>query len=86
MSGPSPHSSSPATTHKERVREQVAGSAGGDLAGLTAWAAALTARRDALDIAIGGGHTALALDAHVDRVVAADLTRGMSATAAARSR
>ena len=76
------------------MREQFAGSAeayivspghaaGDDLAELTAWAAAITPRRDALDIATGGGHTALALAAHFDRVVAADLTPRMLTTAAA---
>ena len=54
-----------------------------DLAELTAWAAALAPRRDALDIATGGGHTALALAAHFERVVAADLTPRMLTTAAA---
>jgi len=93
MTDPSPHAASPAALHKERVREQFAGSAeayivspghaaGHDLAELTAWAAATTPRRAALDIATGGGHTALALATHFDRVIAADLTPRMLTTAA----
>jgi SAM-dependent methyltransferase len=93
MTDSSSRPDSRATAHKERVRAQFAGSAeayivspghaaGDDLAALTAWAAATAPRRDALDIATGGGHTALALSARFDRVVAADLTPRMIATAA----
>jgi len=83
------------SSHKERVRAQFGGSAeayvaspghaaGDDLAALAAWAALVTAPHHlALDIATGGGHTALALASIVGRVVASDLTPRMLTTAAA---
>ena len=91
MDGPFSHDS---FSHKERVRAQFGGSAeayvaspghaaGDDLAALVAWATTTAApQRAALDIATGGGHTALALAASFGRVVAADLTPRMLAKAA----
>jgi SAM-dependent methyltransferase len=75
------------TTNKARVREQFGASAaayvaspghaaGEDLAQLVAWAEG-GPDRVALDVATGGGHTALALAAHYGRVVATDLTEPM---------
>lgn len=73
--------------HKARVQSQFGGSAqayvaspghagGEDLERLIEWARKLAPAR-ALDIATGGGHTALALAGVVRRVVAADLTGAM---------
>lgn len=75
------------TTNKARVQEQFGASAaayvaspghaaGDDLAQLVAWAEG-GPDRVALDVATGGGHTALALAAHYGRVVATDLTEPM---------
>jgi ubiquinone/menaquinone biosynthesis C-methylase UbiE len=79
--------------HKERVQAQFAAAAeeyvvsathaaGDDLAHLVSWAEG-GADRVALDVATGGGHTALALAPHYGRVVASDLTDRMLATAEA---
>jgi ubiquinone/menaquinone biosynthesis C-methylase UbiE len=79
--------------HRRRVREQFGATAedyvasrthaaGDDLAQLVAWAEGGPAKR-ALDVATGGGHTALALAPHYGRVVASDLTPRMLATARA---
>jgi SAM-dependent methyltransferase len=54
--------------------------AGDDLDLLVAWGRACKPRR-ALDVATGGGHTALALAAFTERVVAFDLTSPMLAVA-----
>jgi len=73
--------------HKARVREQFGGSAdayiqsaghaaGEDLDTLLAWGRTRGASR-VLDIATGGGHTALAFAAFTPTVVAADLTEPM---------
>lgn len=59
--------------------------AGDDLAQLVAWVEG-DAARAALDVATGGGHTALALAPHYGRVVASDLTPRMLAAAAALAR
>src|SRR5262249_33969752 len=78
---------------KERVRETFSRSAeayvaspvhaaGDDLARLLALAAPRPTDR-ALDVSTGGGHTALALAAHVARVTASDLTPRMLAAARA---
>lgn len=87
-------SPSPSTMHKERVRAQFGGSAeayitspghaaGDDLAALASRAAEIAAPgQAALDIATGGGHTALALAPLFARVIASDLTPRMLATAA----
>lgn len=83
-----------ATEHKARVQAQFAGSAeayvasrghagGDDLDQLVAWAGAegrIFSR--ALDVATGGGHTALALAPHCERIIASDLTAGMLQAAA----
>jgi SAM-dependent methyltransferase len=80
------------TTHKARVQDQFGASAadyvasaghaeGDDLAQLVAWAEG-GPDRVALDVATGGGHTALALAARYGRVVASDLTERMLAAAA----
>lgn len=74
-------------THKERIQAQFGGSAehyvasaghaeGDDLAQLVAWAEG-GPDRIALDIATGGGHTALALAPAYGRVIASDLTARM---------
>jgi SAM-dependent methyltransferase len=79
------------TTHKARVQDQFGASAaayvasaghaaGEDLAQLVAWAEG-GEERIALDVATGGGHTALALAAHYGRVGASDLTAPMLAAA-----
>lgn len=73
--------------HRQRVREQFGATAegyvaspthaaGDDLAQLVAWAEGGPAKR-ALDVATGGGHTALALVPHYGRVIAGDLTPRM---------
>lgn len=73
--------------HKERVRAQFGGSAeeyvksaghaaGDDLDQLVAWAEG-GPDKVALDVATGGGHTALAMAALYGRVVASDLTQPM---------
>lgn len=73
--------------HKRRVQDQFGGSAeayvasrghaaGDDLAQLVAWAEGGPAKT-ALDVATGGGHTALALAPAYGRVVASDLTPRM---------
>lgn len=73
--------------HKERVRAQFGGSAeeyvksaghaaGDDLDQLVAWAEG-GPDKVALDVATGGGHTALAMAALHGRVVASDLTQPM---------
>jgi ubiquinone/menaquinone biosynthesis C-methylase UbiE len=59
--------------------------AGEDLGRLLAWGAARRADR-VLDVATGGGHTALAFAAGVRRVVAYDLTEPMLAAARAHVR
>jgi SAM-dependent methyltransferase len=77
--------------HKERVQAQFGRSAaayvtsavhaeGDDLEQLVAWAEG-GADKVALDVATGGGHTALALAPHYGRVVASDLTEEMLASA-----
>ena len=77
--------------HKARVQSQFGGSAqayvaspghagGEDLERLIEWARKLAPAR-ALDIATGGGHTALALARVMRRVVAAELTGAMLAAA-----
>lgn len=74
-------------THKDRVRQQFGRTAhdyvtstkhrsGRDLDRLVELAEP-TANDDVLDIATGGGHTALALAPHVRHVVASDLTPAM---------
>lgn len=79
--------------HKERVQAQFGASAaayvvstvhaeGDDLEQLVAWAEG-GPDKVALDVATGGGHTALALAPHYGRVVASDLTEDMLSTAAA---
>ena len=79
------------TTHKARVQDQFGASAaayvasaghaaGDDLAQLVAWAEG-GPDKAALDVATGGGHTALALATHYGRVVASDLTAPMLAAA-----
>lgn len=79
--------------HKERVQAQFGATAegyvtspghatGDDLAQIVAWAEG-GSDRVALDIATGGGHTALALAPHYGRVVASDLTERMLRTAEA---
>lgn len=79
--------------HKARLRAQFGASAtayvtsathaaGDDLEQLAGWSMG-GRRRRALDIATGGGHTALALSRHCERVVATDLTARMLATAMA---
>jgi ubiquinone/menaquinone biosynthesis C-methylase UbiE len=79
--------SSEATEIKDRVREMFGKSAeayvkspthaaGADLALLLEWADPQASDR-ALDVSTGGGHTALALAAHVGRVTASDLTPRM---------
>ena len=81
------------TEHKERVQTQFGaaaasyvtsvGHAGGDdLAQLVEWAEG-AAEKVALDVATGGGHTALALAPFYGSVVASDLTDQMLATAEA---
>ncbi len=78
-------------SHKERIQAQFGGSAeryvtstthasGDDLAQLADWAEGGPGR-DALDVATGGGHTALALSPHYRRIVASDLTDPMLASA-----
>ena len=78
--------------HKEAVRRHFGASAdayvasrthaeGEDLARLIELAAA-TGKEAALDVATGGGHTALALAPHVRRVVATDLSERMLGRAA----
>lgn len=80
-------------SHKDRVRHQFGRTArdyvtserhrsGRDLDRLVELAEP-TADDDALDIATGGGHTALALAPHVGHVVASDLTPAMLAAAEA---
>lgn len=77
--------------HKQRVRARFGSTAqdyvvspghrsGKDLARVVEWAAGGPNDR-ALDIATGGGHTALALAPHVGHVVASDLTPKMLAAA-----
>jgi ubiquinone/menaquinone biosynthesis C-methylase UbiE len=77
--------------HTRRVQEQFGGSAaayvtsplhaaGEDLDRLAAWGAARRAER-VLDVATGGGHTALAFAGIARRVVAYDLTEPMLAAA-----
>ena len=77
--------------HKERVQAQFGASAeeyvvsaghaaGDDLAQLVAWAEG-GPEQVLLDVATGGGHTALALAPHYGRVVASDLTERMLQTA-----
>lgn len=79
--------------HKDRVQAQFAAAAeeyvrsanhatGDDLAQLAAWAEG-GPDRVALDVATGGGHTALVLAALYGRVVASDLTERMLRTAEA---
>lgn len=79
--------------HKARLRAQFGASsaayvtsathaAGDDLSLLASWSSD-GPRRHALDIATGGGHTALALSRHCERIVATDLTARMLATAMA---
>lgn len=78
-------------SHKARVQDQFGATAaayvasaghaaGDDLAQLVAWAEG-GPEKAALDVATGGGHTALALAAHYGRVVASDLTAPMLAAA-----
>lgn len=85
-----------ATDHKARVREQFGNSAeayvtsethagGDDLARLVEWAEG-GPERVALDVATGGGHTALALAPLFARVVASDLTPRMLESAAEHAR
>lgn len=85
-----------ATDHKARVREQFGKSAeayvasethasGDDLAQLVSWVEG-GPDRVALDVATGGGHTALALAPLFARVVASDLTPRMLESAAAHAR
>lgn len=73
--------------HRQRVRDQFGAAAeayvasrthagGDDLARLVAWAEGGPAKR-ALDVATGGGHTALALAPHYGYIVASDLTPRM---------
>ena len=75
------------TQHKARVQAQFAAAAeqyvtsathaaGDDLEQLVAWAEG-GPDRTALDVATGGGHTALALSPYFGRVVASDLTEPM---------
>ena len=75
------------TDHKRRVQDQFGGSAeayvasrghaaGDDLAQLVAWAEG-GPTKVALDVATGGGHTALALAPGYGRVIASDLTPRM---------
>lgn len=82
--------------HRARIRAQFGGSAdlyvrsethsgGDDLGQLVSWAEG-GSDRIALDVATGGGHTALALAALVGRVVATDLTPRMLESAAAYAR
>lgn len=82
--------------HKQRVQDQFGASAaayvasrtraaGDDLAQLVAWAEGAETKV-ALDVATGGGHTALALAPRYGRVVASDLTPRMLASAAALGR
>src|SRR4029077_13546980 len=77
--------------HTRRVQEQFGGgaaayvtsplhAAGDDLDRLQAWGAARRAER-VLDVATGGGHTALAFAGIARRVVAYDLTEPMLAAA-----
>ena len=77
--------------HKARVQEQFGGSAeryvasaghaaGDDLDQIVVWAEG-GPDRIALDVATGGGHTALALSPHYGKVVASDLTPAMLAAA-----
>lgn len=79
--------------HKDRLQAQFGASAtayvtsathaaGDDLDQLAGWSTDGPCRR-ALDIATGGGHTALALSRPCERVVATDLTARMLATAMA---
>jgi ubiquinone/menaquinone biosynthesis C-methylase UbiE len=79
------------TAHRRLVQEQFgrsaadyvasAGHAGGDdLERLVAWGRAYHPRR-VLDVATGGGHTALAFTGFAERVVAFDLTSPMLAVA-----
>lgn len=82
-------------TQKAQVQQQFGATAaayvtsrghasGDDLAQLAAWAAPVGGPdRRALDIATGGGHTALAVAPHFGQVIASDLTPPMLATAAA---
>lgn len=78
-------------SHKARVQDQFGATAaayvasaghaaGDDLAQLVAWNEG-GPEKAALDVATGGGHTALALAAHYGRVVASDLTAPMLAAA-----
>lgn len=82
-----------AARHKEQVQAQFGAAAenyvasathaaGDDLEQLVAWAEG-GPDRIALDVATGGGHTALALAPHYGHVVASDLTDRMLATAEA---
>jgi len=84
------------TDHKARVQEQFGGSAeryvasaghaaGDDLDQVVAWAEG-GPDRVALDVATGGGHTALALAPLYGRVIASDLTERMLAAAEAFAR
>lgn len=79
--------------HKARIQAQFGASAedyvtsathaaGADLEQLVAWTEGGPEKR-ALDVATGGGHTALALAPHYGRVIATDLTARMLATARA---
>lgn len=79
--------------HRQRVRDQFGAAAeayitsrthagGDDLAQLVAWAEGGPATR-ALDVATGGGHTALALASHYGYIVASDLTTRMLRAAGA---
>lgn len=85
-----------ATDHKRRVQEQFGAGAeayvasrghasGDDLAQLVHWAEGGPVKI-ALDVATGGGHTALALAPAYGRVIASDLTPRMLAGAAAAIR
>jgi ubiquinone/menaquinone biosynthesis C-methylase UbiE len=85
-----------AAGHKEAVREQFGKTAsdyvsspthrsGQDIVRLVELTEARSAD-EALDVATGGGHTALALAPHVGRVVASDLTPKMLAAAEEHSR
>ena len=82
--------------HKGRVQAQFGGSAeayvsspghaaGDDLDTLVAWGRRLSPRA-VLDVATGGGHTALAFAAFTPRVVATDLTPPMLAAARRHAR
>ena len=81
------------STHKERIQAQFGDSAehyvasashaaGDDLDQLTAWTEG-GPDRIALDVATGGGHTALALAPYYGKVIASDLTDRMLQAAAA---